>query len=253
MNSASSVLLVDISNGRTKFCLYAGGELCPDMKIIRTGDISDATLRACLGDLRFSAVYVSSVVPEKAKIFESFFTCPVHFLRYDSCAQVDFASYPGKATLGADRVANVLGLLEWNRFPALAVDLGTAVTIDVAVKDTTGRVRFMGGMIAPGLSLFSEYLSSRTAQLPRVDDMMQPPVDYIGRDTAHAIHAGFFSGAVGMLHSMLQAASASLPQAPFIVATGGDAGWAAEHLAEIDAVDSLLTLRGLARYAESES
>ncbi|MBQ3240279.1 MAG: type III pantothenate kinase [Akkermansia sp.] len=253
MRSDSSVLLIDNSNSRTKFCLYQSGSIRSDMKIISTGDISDVTLRCCLANWHYSAVYVCSVVPEKAKILEAFFSCPVYFLRYDSCDLVDFASYPGKCTLGADRVANVLGLSEWNRFPAVAVDLGTAVTLEVVVKNSSGRLQFIGGMIAPGLSLFSEYLSTRTAQLPQVQHLMQPPVDYIGRDTARSIHAGFFSGAVGMLRSMLGAVTASLRETPFIVATGGDAAWAAAQLPEIDEVDTLLTLRGLARYAESES
>ncbi len=253
MNSDLATLLVDNSNSRTKFRLCQGGLVGSELRILSTNEISVPAVRNLLRGWAFQSVYVSSVVPRTAEILAASFSCPVHFLRTDKCLPVDFISYPGRETLGADRIANVLGTLYWKRFPCIAVDFGTAITYDVVVQDSDSDIRFAGGVITPGLSLFRDYLSSRTALLPALSDTFTPPFNSIGCDTKHAILSGFMSGTRGMIGNILNDLASALQTSPFVVATGGDAEWVANHLSEIDVVDSLLTFRGLAFFAQSES
>lgn len=251
MYNDTSVLLIDNSNGRTKFRLWKQSALGAEVRVIPTAEISESRVQRLLRDWQFSSVAICSVVPETADILSRSFRCPVDFLDADAKLPIDFSSYPGRATLGADRVANAVGALEWNQFPAIIVDLGTAITFDVVIKDTSAGYLFSGGVIAPGLSLFKEYLSSRTALLPPVYESGDLPKSYIGKNTQEALRLGFLSGAKGMILSILEDISASLNSAPFIIATGGDAGWAAEHLSEINLVDAHLTFRGLAKFVQN--
>ncbi len=251
MNNNNSVLLIDNSNGRTKFRLWKQSALQPEVRVIPTAEISEARVKNLLHDWCFSSVTVCSVVPETADILSHSFCCPVKFLNANADLPIDFSSYPGRATLGADRVANAVGSLEWNQFPAIIVDLGTAITFDVVLRNTSDGYIFAGGVIAPGLSLFSEYLSTRTALLPPVCESGELSGGYIGQNTQEALRLGFLSGAKGMIRSILEDISASLDSAPFIIATGGDAAWAAEHLSEINLVDAHLTFRGLAKFVQN--
>ncbi len=249
MVTEKAVLLIDNSNGRTKFCLWERGGLKSEIRILATKDISEYAVKQLTTDWCYSSVYVSSVVPNTAEILSRSFCCPVYFLRSEAVLPIDFSSYSGKETLGSDRIANVMGAIDWHRFPVIAVDLGTAITFDVLLEKTPGSYMFAGGVIAPGLSLFKEYLPSRTALLPQLSDSFHGGVEHIGQDTQEALHFGFISGARGMVRSILSDIAASLGTSPFIVATGGDAPWAAQHLPEIDVIDTHLTFRGLAKFA----
>lgn len=97
--------------------------------------------------------------------------------------------YSSRATLGCDRVAAAAGAA--SLFPgegALVVDAGTAVTLDVL----TPAGCFVGGNIAPGLSLRFASLHEATDRLPLVDGRGEVPE--FGYDTATAIRAGVVGG-----------------------------------------------------------
>lgn len=250
-----SVLLVDISNSRTKFCLWLNDVIGEELHILPTSQITESSVRACISGWRFTSVLVSSVVPEAAEVIRKVFR--EHSLRFVSASDsvtVDFSGYMGRRTLGADRVANVLGAAAKGRFPIVAIDLGTAITFDVITRgDNNDKPVFRGGVIAPGLALFRDYLSTRAAQLPGVtlpSDADFPP---IGENTTHAMLSGIRYGACGMIREIISSISLSLEAAPYVVATGGDADWTAARLPEIHEVDRILTFRGIASLIKTES
>lgn len=249
MRHKDAILLIDNSNGRTKFLLSRQG--CPDgkPKVFPTQQLTIEKVRELLSDWAFSSVCISSVVPEKAALLSQCFDCPVDFVSVQKKLPVDFSSYGGRKTLGADRVANILGVLDWNRFPVIAVDLGTAITFDLVTKDSAGSVVFAGGVISPGVSLFRDYLPSQTSLLPTVAGQVLPLTVGVGNNTEQAMQYGMTSGIKGMISAIIADMSSSLDEKPFVIATGGDARWAAELLPEINAVDSLLTFRGILRFA----
>ncbi|MBQ8517156.1 MAG: type III pantothenate kinase [Akkermansia sp.] len=253
MNNRNTTLLIDNSNSRTKFRLLRDGIVGNEVRVVPTGQIAQDLLQTVLSGWSFSSVCISSVVPAAAVVLRHAFSCPVKFVTIGEDLPVDFSHYEGKATLGADRIANVIGTLFWNRFPAVAIDLGTAVTFDVIVSDHCGKPRYMGGMITPGLSVFKEYLASRTALLPRLEDTCTSNTAYVGKNTEQAIRAGMESGGRGMLRGILTDIETVIGTRPFVIATGGDADWAARCLPEINQLDPLLTFRGLARFVKTES
>ena len=148
-------------------------------------------------------------------------------------------------TAGHDRLVNAFAAARLHGAPAIVVDLGTATTFDVVAADGA----FIGGAIAAGLGLGIDALATRTAQLPRVQIVLPPRA--IGRNTVEAMQSGAVLGHIGMITYLVRAMTAELATAsgakPKVVLTGGLSAhpWAAA-IPGVDAVDPLLTLRGLA-------
>lgn len=150
---------------------------------------------------------------------------------------------PGR--VGDDRLVNALAAARLYGKPAVVIDLGTATTFDVVAADGA----FIGGAIAVGIGLGLEALASRTAQLPLVPLVM--PQRAIGRDTVTAIQSGALIGHVGLIGELIRAITAELAldrgDPPKVILTGGysNTDWATQ-IPAVDAIDPLLTLRGLA-------
>ena len=157
-------------------------------------------------------------------------------------ASVDF---PDPETVGADRLANAAAVAAFHEAPAIVVDFGTAVTFDI-VAPGAARPAYIGGVIAPGLDVMRDYLHQRTALLPRID-LREPPAA-IGKSTIDAMLSGAVHGYRGLVREILARVRDELPgNSPLkVIATGGYADLIAAGLPEIDLVDPLLTLRGLA-------
>ena len=152
------------------------------------------------------------------------------------------------AEVGADRLVNALAALRLYGAPAVVVDFGTATTFDVVSADGA----YVGGAIAPGLELGLDALAERTAKLPRV--VLRAPDRAIGRDTVSAIQSGavlghqaLVAGLLARIRAELAATTGIAPRDVKAILTGGlsQASWI-QGLEGIDAVDSDLTLRGLA-------
>ena len=144
-------------------------------------------------------------------------------------------------TVGADRIANTLAAREIYRRDTIAVDLGTATTFDCITREGV----FVGGVISPGLQAGLDWLSARTAKLPRVE--LQPPRKVIGRRTEACIQSGVFYQAVDAVDGIVRRIKEEWdkPDA-FVVATGGFSHVVATHLTTVDQIEPLLTLYGLA-------
>jgi type III pantothenate kinase len=148
--------------------------------------------------------------------------------------------YPQPKTIGPDRLANAVAARHRFGAPVVVVDFGTAVTFDVV--DRTGN--YVGGIIAPGLAVMTDYLHEKTALLPRISIReVQSP---IGKSTEQAMLVGAVHGYRGLIRGLIMELKRALKihRLP-VVATGGYARLIAAKLPEITAVDSLLTLEGL--------
>lgn len=164
---------------------------------------------------------------------------PVRALAWSPELDMEVA-YPDPSRIGADRLANALALQEEAYLPAVAVDCGTATTLEVV--DTYGV--FRGGAILPGFALMARSLDSGTALLPDVE-VPEGHVCAIGTDTHSAIQAGTFYGQVGAVERLLDEVEKDL-DAPVRVVVCGGAGprlAAAMRRGTEQAPD--LTLRGL--------
>jgi len=239
-----SWLLIDNSNTRTKFALGDASGLQSWRATLATSDVSPESLAELLEDLPFDESLVGSVVPEKAAILRDYLATrsSPHFLSHASPLGMAI-DYPQPQQIGADRLANAVGVLARHGAPAVVIDFGTAVTFDVI----SAAPAYCGGVIAPGLGAMSGYLTRKTALLPEVE--LLEPASAIGKSTIHAMQAGAVFGYRGLVKEILSRILAELPGDVRIVATGGDAPLIARGVPEIEVVDADLTLDGLRHVA----
>lgn len=235
-----NLLLIDNSNTRTKFALSrTAGDISSEFWL-PTADLSTERLEEALTGFDFEASAICSVVPAKRELLDACLVPrgPVHHLSCHSPLGIEI-DYPRPESIGADRLANAVGVVARHGHPAIVIDFGTAVTFDVISPEPA----YAGGVIAPGLGAMGEYLGRRTALLPQVE--LAEPDSAIGKSTADAMRAGAVIGYRGLVREILSAIRAELPQSATAVATGGDAALIAAGVAEIDAVDPDLTLAGI--------
>lgn len=242
------LLLIDNSNSRTKFAIGTDAGLDGGWRaMLVTADVDATSLAGVLDGVAFDAAAVASVVPQKAACIRGFFDArgiPAHFVSAESPLGMAI-DYPEPSQIGADRLANAVGVVARHGAPAIVIDFGTAVTFDVV----SNKPAYCGGVIAPGLGAMSGYLSHRTALLPVVD--LEEPPSAIGKSTAAAMRVGAVIGYRGLVREILNAVRAEMEGSPHIVATGGDAGLIARGLPDIETCDEDLTLDGIRRIASA--
>lgn len=233
-------LLVDNSNTRTKFALADAEGLSKIRAWIPTPEISPEKLEEVLAGFEFDAALLCSVVPEKARILGDHLSPrgPVHALSHSSDTGLAI-DYPTPAQIGADRLANAIGVSARHGAPAIVIDFGTAVTFDVV----SAGPAYCGGVIAPGLGAMQDYLGRRTALLPQIE--LVEPRSAIGKSTEEAMQAGAVLGYRGLVREIITKLRDEMAGNPVVVATGGDAALIARGMPEIQIVDPDLTLEGL--------
>ncbi|MDZ4287252.1 MAG: type III pantothenate kinase [Prosthecobacter sp.] len=232
-------LLIDVGNGRTKFGLATRDAILARREAPTPGITADGVRQAVEG-WEFSRAVLCSVVPAAVAPFREALGLKLLELRHDTPMGIGIR-YPEPETIGPDRLANAVALAHLHGAPGIVIDFGTAVTFDVLSADE----HYVGGVIAPGLRLMTDYLHERTALLPQVE--LREPETAIGKSTVGAILAGAAIGYRGMIRGILDALREELPEGgrAHIVATGGDAAWIVSGLEEEIVVDPDLTLHGL--------
>lgn len=148
--------------------------------------------------------------------------------------------YPKPESIGPDRLANAMAASYYYGAPSVVVDFGTAVTFDVLDHHSN----YVGGIIAPGVSVMTDYLHEKTALLPRI--RISDPGSVIGKNTEQAMQIGAVHGYRGLIRQLIEGLQQELgtTQIP-VVATGGYAELIAGGLDCITEVRPNLTLEGL--------
>jgi type III pantothenate kinase len=238
-------LLIDIGNGRTKFALSSGDQL-GERRDTPTRSLGPDSLAAVLEGWTFQQAVMCSVVPRASAILREHLGPELLELRHDAALGIGI-DYPKPASIGPDRLANAIALSAQHARPGqpgIVIDFGTAVTFDVLSAEHS----YVGGVIAPGLNLMTDYLHERTALLPHVQ--LREPSSAIGKSTEHAILVGAAMGYRGMVRGILSALIAELPSPPAVVATGGDAEWIVAEMTEVHHCDPDLTLHGIRLFGQ---
>ncbi|MFD2160072.1 type III pantothenate kinase [Rubritalea tangerina] len=232
-------LLIDNSNTRTKLSFGSRDSIESWHEVIPTVELSEQRLNQALNGQLYDAVMLCSVVPQKAELMERYFSqSPFHNLCHTSKLGIAI-NYPHPQQIGADRLANAVGVNALYQTPAIVIDFGTAVTFDAVGADAT----YLGGVIAPGLASMTQNLAKRTALLPQIE--LSEPKHAIGKSTTEAMLAGAVYGYRGLIKEIISKLSDEMQCTPTVVATGGDAALIAKGLPEINHVSPTLTLEGI--------
>ncbi len=158
--------------------------------------------------------------------------------------------------VGIDRLLNTFAAWKMvkNALPVIAVDSGTATTVDLMTSDGT----FCGGSILPGLRLSAQAMHDYTARLPllNTDAELSELPHLPGRNTEDAMRAGLFVGQLGavreLCHRLTEASFRSFKQmvSPAVFVSGGGGRQLVNHLSGAIYVDSL-ALHGLALLSQA--
>jgi len=242
----SNVLVVDAGNTNIVLGLFEGEELRSSWRLAtareRTSDEYGILARQLIGDVSLEGAMIASVVPPINGVIsgmvQKFFGIEPLFvepgIKTGIAIHVD-----NPLEVGADRIVNCVAAYETYGGPAIIVDFGTATTFDVVTADA----KYVGGVIAPGLTISAEALFARAARLPRVDIKRPPHV--IGTNTVVNMQSGIFFGYLGLVDGILGRMREEVEGLKTIVATGGLAQLLAAESEHIEHVDETLTLRGL--------
>src|SRR3954463_5977073 len=102
--------------------------------------------------------------------------------------------------------------------PAIIVDLGTAITVDLVEADGA----FAGGAILPGIATSARALAEQTDALPQIElEFLDKPPAALGTSTVPAIESGIYWGAIGAIRELVSQLSAPFQIRPDLFITGG--------------------------------
>lgn len=240
------ILLFDIGNTHTHLGLANSRRVLRQTNVPTAGwfDRSAGKLvRKFVGEHKISGAALCSVVPRATPQICEFVKATWKFQSFvltDKTISGVGIDYPQSETIGPDRLANAIAVQHHYGAPSVVVDFGTAVTFDVV--NAAGN--YVGGIIAPGLAVMTEYLHEKTALLPKIT--IREVKSIVGKNTEEAMLIGAVHGYRGLVRELLaelrkELASEKLP----VVATGGYAKLIAAKMPEIQAVAPDLTLEGL--------
>lgn len=244
-------LLIDIGNTSTHAAL--ADRLIRDHQSFPTVNWANSGMATKLNRFicheEITAATICSVVPKATKAARKWSRAigiKMAVFNHQNCGLgID---YPKPATIGPDRLANALAAKTGWGAPVVVVDFGTALTFDIV--NTKGH--YSGGIIAPGLSVMTDYLHEKTALLPRID--IRNPRTAIGKSTEEAMRIGAVYGYRGLVKTLIEELRGQLrvPKLP-VVATGGHSKLLSKGIPGITKVRPLLTMEGLRLASGSSS
>jgi type III pantothenate kinase len=247
----NKVLAIDIGNTNIVLGVYAGEELKGYWRMSTSPHRMPDELAVLIGSfftyrgLSFQEIgdgILSCVVPPLLPVFEEF--CERYMgvkpLVVEPGTKTGMRIlYDNPQEVGADRIVNAVAAKSLYGTPLIVIDFGTATTFDVISKEGD----YLGGAIAPGVTVAGEALVQRTAKLPRVELVVPPRA--IGRNTISSMQSGIMYGYVSLVEGMVARIRGELGDDSRVIATGGLADHIARYTSAIETVDHNLTLTGL--------
>lgn len=191
------------------------------------------------------AVGISSVVPSLTPLLQgeaSLTGAPLMVVGSETTAGMEL-DYQPPESLGADRIANAVAASQEYGAPCVAVDLGTALTLDAVDRNGV----FQGGLLFPGVTAARGVFGQATAQVRPDSAIAKPTV--IGKTTQEGVANGLAYGYPALIEGLLGDLRKELGGSARAVVTGGGQRHLARWPSGMDGRDSHLTLRGVAAVA----
>ncbi len=243
------ILAIDVGNTTIDFGIFDRDELVLRFSLSSS---ERTTPRKCWSKLQdfvttetiIDGAICCSVVPEMTKMIGSFASeyLKVVLKEYEIGKDIGIInkySVPGQ--VGGDRLINALAVKQFYSLPAIVVDIGTAVTVDVVNAES----EYMGGAIAPGLGISVDALYKKTDLLPKVELVV--PARILGTDTMSSMQSGLTYGFAGLIRSLVDGLKTELAMEEVaVIVTGGYTRVLEPLMDDIaTAIDKNLTLKGL--------
>jgi len=238
-------LLIDLGNSSCKFAIEKEGKIQkyqsqrygPFGKLYSVKSLCDQFDHA-------KSVVISSVlsIEMNAQIRETLVSDGVKNIYFLDPVENSFGiklAYADPSTLGADRVAAMIGVKEKYTGMSCIVDIGTAVTIDAL--DANGI--HQGGVIFPGVEGMKKALLATTKI--ESDQKSEVKFNVLSNTTENAMHSGCMSAWVGGVEYVVNHMTSHYDGFDQVILTGGDAELLKSSLSFSVCIDDTLVLDGL--------
>lgn len=236
-------LLVDIGNTCINWVLTEDIAMLAETQI-QYADNIDALLSAWQGIAKPQAVVIAHVTKtEQTEILVKFVQrrwsgSAITIAKTRDHAYGVHIAYANAQQLGVDRWLALLAINHFYALPAMVVDCGTAMTIDVLA---TGGVH-KGGLIVPGLMMMQQALLQGTHRLEAADVVAQT---HLGVSTSSCIVNGILFSLVGMIEKVYQQVVSQEGLDYTLILTGGGGQLIYEHITINALLEPTIVLRGL--------
>ncbi len=237
-------IIGDIGNSEVKISIFSTQNKKFKKIVLKTSLINESNLNKCLSSIlnskKINKVLFSSVVPKTYKIIKKFFYKKIKLKTYE-VKDINLQKYidikVNKKQVGSDRICNAIALNnKKNNF--IIVDFGTATTFDVVIKN-----QYLGGIIAPGVSLSLNTLISKASLIPKMK--LKKINQILGKTTVTAVRSGFYWGYIGLVQSIINKITKQTKKKYNIVITGGFSELFFNSLNFKAVIDKEITMKGL--------
>ena len=238
-------IIGDIGNTDTKICIYSTQKKIIKKIILRSNLINNNYLKKNLTFIYKKKNYIkkvvfSSVVPKIYKLIKLFLLknsklkcIEIKELNINQLIKV----LVNKKQIGSDRLCNAIGINN-NKNNFIIVDFGTATTFDVIIKN-----KYLGGIIAPGVSLSLNTLVANASLIPSLK--LKKVTNVLGKNTISAVRSGFYWGYIGLVENIIDKISKHTKKKYKLVLTGGYSHLFIKSIKKKAYIDKDITIKGL--------
>lgn len=221
------ILVIDIGNTNIVLGCYDGDKVVFRERVSSTQKATDleyaVSIKTALEMNRISldsvsGVIMSSVVPSITNTFKRAIEklCGIKPIVVGPGIKTGLSiKIDNPAQLGSDLVVDaVAGTAEYP-VPQIIIDMGTATTYSVV----DNKKNYIGGMITTGMSVSTDALIGRTAQLPKI--AFDTPKRLIGKNTVECLQSGIMYSTACSIDGMIERIEDELGEKCTVIATGG--------------------------------
>tara|TARA_B100001540_G_scaffold301617_1_gene308289 strand:- start:169 stop:912 length:744 start_codon:yes stop_codon:yes gene_type:complete len=240
----------DIGNTETKICVYSTQKKIVKKIILKSYLINNNYLKKNLSSIFKKKIVIkkvifSSVVPKIFKLIKVFLLKNFKLKCYE-IKQLKINKLikilVNRKQIGSDRLCNAIGVND-NRNNYIIIDFGTATTFDVIIKN-----KYLGGIIAPGVSLSLNTLVSKASLIPSLK--LKKVKNVLGKNTISAVRSGFYWGYIGLVENIIDKISKYTKKKYNLILTGGYSHLFIKSLKQKAYLDKDITIKGLLKIAK---
>ena len=237
-NTITKVCLIEIKTFKIKKIIYLDSS-----KISSSNYLKNELKKIIKSKFINKVALFSSVVPKYqlflSKILYKSYKIKLREIKETRIKKVIKINIKNRNQVGSDRIANAVGVFKKYKSNCIVLDFGTATTFDVV----TSNGIYNGGIIAPGVNLSINSLTSAADQIPVFSIKKQKKV--IGKNTIEALRSGFYWGYSGLINNIILKIEKETKKKYKVIFTGGYADLFKTSIIRPFIIDRNVTIKGI--------
>ena len=237
-NTITKVCLIEIKTFKIKKIIYLDSS-----KISSSNYLKNELKKIIKSKFINKVALFSSVVPKYqfflSKILYKSYKIKLREIKETRIKKVIKINIKNRNQVGSDRIANAVGVFKKYKSNCIVLDFGTATTFDVV----TSNGIYNGGIIAPGVNLSINSLTSAADQIPVFSIKKQKKV--IGKNTIEALRSGFYWGYSGLINNIILKIEKETKKKYKVIFTGGYADLFKTSIIRPFIIDRNITIKGI--------